>query len=222
MEKNYTWIIHIVDNGSEDSTPLVGDKLQKKFTKVKFSQLPERGRGRALKYAWTTSKSDIVGYMDVDLSTDLSVLPDMVDAIRDEDFDLVIGSRLKRQSKVIDRPWSREIISRIYSLIMRVVFIQGFKPLYIKDYQCGFKAISSKLAGELLPLVNDNGWFFDSELIVLAIKNHYKVKEVPVRWVDDPDTRVKIIKTAVEDLKGIARLKFGYVKEVERLLSKRK
>jgi len=218
----YEWKINIVDNGSTDKTSEISKDLAKRFKEVFYTRLELRGRGRALRNAWLNPDFDIHCYMDVDLSTDLSLLPDMVDAIRDEDFDLVIGSRLKRQSTVIDRPWNREIISRIYSLIMRVVFIQGFKPLYIKDYQCGFKAISSKLAGELLPLVNDNGWFFDSELIVLAIKNHYKIKEIPVRWVDDPDTRVKIIKTAVEDLKGIARLKFGYVKEVERLLSKRK
>ena len=101
--KNYTWIIHIVDNGSEDSTPLVGDKLQKKFTKVKFSQLPERGRGRALKYAWTTSKSDIVGYMDVDLSTDIKSIKTLVDSIASNEYLVATGSRLMKQSEVIGR-----------------------------------------------------------------------------------------------------------------------
>ena len=218
---DYDWKINIVDNGSTDKTPEISKDLTSRFKEVFYTRLELRGRGRALRTAWFNPQFDIHCYMDVDLSTDLSVLSDMLDSIRNENSDLVIGSRLKKQSKVINRPWNREIISRIYSLIMRMVFIQGFKPLYIRDYQCGFKAISSKLANELLPLVKDNGWFFDSELIVLAIKNHYNVKEIPVRWVDDPDTRVKIIKTAIEDLSGIARLKFGYVREVEKLLAQK-
>ena len=218
---NYNWKINIVDNGSTDKTSEISKELVNKFTEVFYTRLELGGRGRALRTAWIDPDFDIHCYMDVDLSTDLSVLPSMLNSIRDESNDLVIGSRLKKQSKVIGRPWNREVISRIYSFIMRIVFIQGFKPLYIKDYQCGFKAISSKLVDELLPLVKDNGWFFDSELIVLAIKNNYKVKEIPVRWVDDPDTRVKIIKTAIEDLTGIARLKFGYIKEVKNLLSER-
>jgi len=218
---NYDWKINIVDNGSTDKTAEISKELVNRFTEVVYTRLELRGRGRALRTAWLDSGFDIHCYMDVDLSTDLSVLPSMLDSIRDESCDLVIGSRLKKGSKVIGRPLNRELISRIYSFIMRIVFIQGFRPLYISDYQCGFKAINSKLADQLLPFVKDNGWFFDSELIVLSIKNQYKVKEIPVRWVDDPDTRVKIIKTAIEDLKGIARLKFGYIKEVKNLLSER-
>ena len=120
--KNYTWIIHIVDNGSEDSTPLVGDKLQKKFTKVKFSQLPERGRGRALKYAWTTSKSDIVGYMDVDLSTDLTAVPCMIKAL-ESGYDVAVGSRLIKGARVYSRTVKREIISRSYNYLIKALFV---------------------------------------------------------------------------------------------------
>jgi len=219
---DYDWKINIVDNGSTDTTLQIAKDLALKFQEVFHTRLKLRGRGRALRTAWLNPEFDIHCYMDVDLSTDLAVLPNMIKAIQKEDFDLVIGSRLKKESKVINRPLNREIISRLYSLIMRIVFVKGFKPLYVKDYQCGFKAISSTLARELLPLVKDNGWFFDSELIVLAIKNNYNVKEIPVRWIDDPDTRVKIIKTAIEDLRGIARLKFGYINEAKKLLNQRK
>ncbi|MBM24790.1 MAG: glycosyl transferase [Chloroflexi bacterium] len=208
MEKKYTWIIHIVDNGSEDSTPLVGDELQKKFTKVKFSQLPERGRGRALQYAWTTSKSDIVGYMDVDLSTDIKSINTLVDSIASNQYLVATGSRLMKKSEVIGRTLKREIISRCYSLLVRLTF-----RINTLDFQCGFKFLNGDTARKIVPLIVDKGWFFDTELILLAHSLNYEINEVPVRWVDDPDSRVKIISTAWEDVKGLARLKFGGIRK---------
>ena len=202
--KNYTWIIHIVDNGSEDSTPLVGNQLQKKFPKVKFSRLPERGRGRALKYAWTTSKSDIVGYMDVDLSTDIKSIDILVDSIASNKYLAATGSRLMKKSEVSGRTFKREIISRCYSLLVRLTF-----RINILDFQCGFKFLNGDIARQIVPLIVDQGWFFDTELILLVHSLKYEINEVPVRWVDDPDSRVEIISTAWGDIKGLARLKFG-------------
>jgi len=204
ISQNYTWIIHIVDNGSEDSTPLVGNELQKKFPKVKFSRLPERGRGRALKYAWTTSKSDIVGYMDVDLSTDIKSIDILVDSIASNEYLAATGSRLMKKSEVSGRTFKREIISRCYSLLVRLTF-----RINILDFQCGFKFLNGDIARQIVPLIVDQGWFFDTELILLVHSLKYEINEVPVRWVDDPDSRVKIISTAWEDIKGLARLKFG-------------
>ena len=88
-----------------------------------------------------------------------------------------------------------------------------------RDAQCGFKAISRRTADLLLPLVKDIGWFFDTELLILAEKNGFRIKEVPVRWHDDPDTRVKVISTALHDLAGLTRLKLGGLKSASKQLS---
>jgi hypothetical protein len=142
--------------------------------------------------------------MDVDLSTDLKALPTLVAAIADEGYEVAIGSRLKKGSEVVDRTLKREITSRGYNILIHMFF-----PLTkFKDAQCGFKAISRRTADSLIPLIEDNAWFFDTELLLLADKAGYGIKEVPVHWEDDPDTRVKIISTAWKDLKGLLRLRF--------------
>jgi hypothetical protein len=142
--------------------------------------------------------------MDVDLSTDLKALPRMVAAIADDGYDVAIGSRLTKGSEVVDRTLKREITSRGYNFLIHLFF-----PLTKwKDAQCGFKAISRRTAEKVLPLVKDNAWFLDTELLLLAGKAGYDIKEIPVHWEDDPDTRVKIVSTAWEDVKGLLRLRF--------------
>ncbi|MBM3934282.1 MAG: glycosyltransferase family 2 protein [SAR202 cluster bacterium] len=207
------WRITVMDNGSTDSTPDVATRLSSEFNNVGWVRMEQRGRGRAVKRRWLESKADIVSYMDVDLSTDLNHFPQLVGAIEHDGADIAIGSRLMKGSKVINRPPHREVTARGYSTIFRVTFLTKFH-----DAQCGFKAISRKAADELLPLVQDTGWFFDTELLIIAEKNRYTIKEVPVKWTDDPDSRVKIIKTAIYDLKGLARLKFGGLKRASRAL----
>ena len=209
----YDWRIVIADNGSTDATPEIGRRLASERERVEYLRLEQRGRGRALKYAWTQSSADVVAYMDMDLSTDLSALPTLVDAILEGGAEVATGSRLTRGAEVIGRSFKREFISRCYSLMFRTMFFTGFV-----DAQCGFKAVSRRAVEEVLPLVKDTGWFFDSELLILCEKNGYEVREIPVRWEDDPDSRVRIVSTATEDIKGLLRLRFGGVRASRRAL----
>jgi glycosyltransferase involved in cell wall biosynthesis len=198
------WRIIVADNGSTDRTTEIATELAAKHSSLSVTRLDQRGRGRALKKAWSESDVDVRLYMDVDLSTDLKALPTLVAAIADEGYEVAIGSRLKKGSEVVDRTLKREITSRGYNILIHMFF-----PLTkFKDAQCGFKAISRRTADSLIPLIEDNAWFFDTELLLLADKAGYGIKEVPVHWEDDPDTRVKIISTAWKDVKGLLRLRF--------------
>ncbi|MBU2668543.1 bifunctional glycosyltransferase family 2/GtrA family protein [Actinoplanes bogorensis] len=196
----YRFRITIADNASTDSTASVAHWLAGEFAEVEWVHLPEKGRGRALKYVWTHSDAAVLAYMDVDLSTDLGALLPLVAPLISGHSDLAIGSRLARGSRVV-RGAKREFISRSYNLILRGTLAARFS-----DAQCGFKAIRSDVAERLLPMVEDTGWFFDTEMLVLAERAGLRIHEVPVDWVDDPDSRVDIVSTAVADLKGIVRL----------------
>jgi len=212
----YEWRILIADNGSTDSTLNVARRLSRDYRQVGYLHLDERGRGRALCKAWLESDADILAYMDVDLATDLGALPQLVSAIESEGYDIATASRLRRGAKVNGRPPHREFISRAYSMLVRSMFFVG-----IRDFQCGFKAISRSAARDLVPQVRDTGWFFDSELLILAEKNGYRIKELPVTWTDDPDSRVRIVSTAYGDLKGLLRLRFGGLRRASQHLAHR-
>jgi putative flippase GtrA len=196
----YPFRITIADNASTDGTAEVAQRLVTDVPEVAAVHLPEKGRGRALKYVWTHSDAAILAYMDVDLSTDLGALLPLVAPLISGHSDLAIGSRLARGSRVV-RGAKREFISRTYNLILRGALAARFS-----DAQCGFKAIRADVAGRLLPMVEDTGWFFDTEMLVLAERAGLRIHEVPVDWVDDPDSRVDIVATATADLKGIVRL----------------
>jgi glycosyltransferase involved in cell wall biosynthesis len=200
----YEFRIVIADNGSTDQTTSIAEDLSKKYPEVSWTRLEVRGRGRALRKAWLDSDADILTYMDVDLSTGLTAFPTLARAIGENGYDVAIGSRLMKGSVVKKRSLKREITSRIYNLIIKAVFFTRFS-----DAQCGFKAISRNAAQFLIPKIQDQGWFFDSELLILAEKGGFRIKDVPVEWVDDPDTRVRVIKTATDDLKGLMRLRLG-------------
>ena len=204
------WTIVIADNGSTDNTLSVGEMLSNRYTGVTVVHIPQRGRGRALKQVWLESTGDIVSYMDVDLSTDLFHLPELVKAIEDG-ADIAIGSRLARGARVT-RSLKREFISRCYSALIRLMFFTPFR-----DAQCGFKALRRSAVRAIVPAVKDNGWFFDTELLVIAAARGFRIKETPVHWVDDPDSRVKIVRTAWEDIKGLLRLRrFGGIPAIPR------
>jgi glycosyltransferase involved in cell wall biosynthesis len=196
-----SWSVLIANNGSTDHTKEVAEKITNDYPRVSLLNIEEKGRGRSLKIAWGKSSARILAYMDVDLSTKLDCLPNLVSAINDENYDISIGSRLTSGANT-KRSLKREVISRIYNALIRAIFL-----IDVSDTQCGFKAIKKSKADLLLPLIEDTGWFFDSELLIVAIKNGCKVKEIPVTWVEDTDTRVKIFKTAWEDIKGIFRLR---------------
>lgn len=206
----YDWRIVIADNGSDDATPAVSQRLADRFERVMPLRLEQRGRGLALRTAWTQSDADIVSYMDVDLATDLAALPPLVGAIADGGYDVAIGSRLIKGARVERRPLKREITSRGYSILFRSMFFTGFR-----DAQCGFKAVSRRVVDEIVPLVVNNRWFFDTELLILAERNGLRIRELSVHWTDDPDTRVKILGTAIEDVKGLLRLRFGGVPKID-------
>jgi glycosyltransferase involved in cell wall biosynthesis len=205
---DYDWRVVIADNGSIDGTLRVAEELvSENADYLRVVHLDEKGRGRALKRTWSESDADIRTYMDVDLSTDLVHLPELVDAVRDGS-PVATGSRLRRGARTT-RSAKREVISRIYNLIIRAVFWSSFS-----DAQCGFKAVDRRTAETLVPLVQDDNWFFDTELLILAERNGFGIADIPVSWEEDPDTRVKVISTALEDLKGLARLRFGGVPRV--------
>ena len=196
------WRLVIAENGSSDSTLEIAKSLSNEYSNITVRSYPKPGRGGVIKDCWSTSNADLVCYMDIDLSTDLEALITSLEYLNSNDFDVVIGSRLLDASKVYGRSLKRDLLSRSYSMIFRVILGTKFK-----DAQCGFKAVSRKAAENLVPLVEDNAWFFDTELLLLAGKAGYAIKEIPVHWEDDPDTRVKIISTAWEDIKGLLRLR---------------
>lgn len=200
----YRWRILIADNASTDATLDVARTLTTTRDHVEVLHLDQKGRGRALRTAWLESRADVLSYMDVDLSTDLAAFPAMIRAVAEEGYDLATGRRLGRGAKVTDRKLQREITSRVYNALIKLAFRTRFT-----DAQCGFKAIARNAADALLPLVRNNEWFFDSELLIIAEKRGYRTKQIPVRWVDDPDSRVKVVSTALEDLHGLWRLKRG-------------
>ena len=192
----WTFQVTVADNASTDQTALIARRLSHTHPEVSVVHLAEKGRGRALKRVWSASESDVLVYMDVDLSTDLAALLPLVAPLVSGHSDIAIGSRLSPSSRV-ERGAKREFISRSYNLILRQALRARFS-----DAQCGFKAIRRDAARELLPLVEDNAWFFDTELLVVAERAGLRIHEVPVDWTDDPDSSVDIVRTAIDDLHG--------------------
>jgi putative flippase GtrA len=199
----FTARITIADNGSTDGTWPVACALQARYPEVRAIHLDIPGRGRALHQIWSSSDAEVLAYMDVDLSTDLNALLPLVAPLLSGHSDVAIGTRLARGARVVRGP-KREIVSRSYNLLLRTTLGADFS-----DAQCGFKAIRADQARQLLPLVEDKGWFFDTELLVLAERAGLRIHEVPVDWIDDADSRVNIVDTALGDLRGITRVGLG-------------
>jgi glycosyltransferase involved in cell wall biosynthesis len=193
-------LVTIVDNASTDDTYAVASELAATTRGVAVMHLPRKGRGYALRAAWSTSEAPVVAYMDVDLSTSLPALLPLVAPLLSGHRDVAIGSRLAEGAHVIRGP-KRELISRAYNLLLKLTLRGRFS-----DAQCGFKALTRDAAQQLLPLVEDNEWFFDTELLVTAERQGLRIGEVPVDWVDDPDSRVRIMSTALDDLRGVWRM----------------
>ncbi|MEX0783001.1 MAG: glycosyltransferase [Dehalococcoidia bacterium] len=201
----YAWRVVIADNGSTDGTSELARRLAVEDPdQVKALVLTIKGRGLALKEAWLTSDAGIVSYMDVDLSTDLEHLPDLIGKIASGSCDVAIGSRLAKGSKT-DRQLKREITSRGYVALIRLTFPR----LKISDAQCGFKALNRKAVETVVPEIENRMWFFDTEMLILAHKAKLRICELPVRWVEDKDTKVNILSTAMEDVRGLLRMRFS-------------
>ena len=196
----FSWLITIADNASTDLTPEIAEALASELDDVRVVRLEQKGRGRALRTAWSRSRARVVAYMDVDLSTDLHALLPLLAPLLSGHSEVAIGSRLARGSRVTRGP-KRELISRAYNRILHLALRARFS-----DAQCGFKAVRADVLPVLLDAVRDQAWFFDTELLVAAQRRGMRIHEVPVDWVDDPDSRVDIVSTALADLRGIARL----------------
>ena len=197
----FSFAITIADNASTDATLDLARSLEREIPEVSVLHLDRKGRGRALRAAWGRSEAEVVAYMDVDLSTDLSALPELLLPLLQGRGDIAIGSRLAPGAQVV-RGLRREVISRAYNLLLQTVLHVGFS-----DAQCGFKAARREVVQELLERVRDDAWFFDTELLYLAQRSKLAIHEVPVRWVEDTDSRVAVLATAWQDLRGVIRLR---------------
>ncbi len=199
---NYEWEIVIADNASTDHTLDIARKLSKKFPKIHALHLDKKGRGRAVKFAWSTSKSDFMAYMDVDLSTDLRHFPPLLQSL-ERGYDIAIGTRNAVGSRVYGRNLLRTITSKGYISLIKLFFWVRFT-----DAQCGFKAVTRNVVKTVIPNIEDNAWFFDTELLIYAEKSHMRIYEEPVTWIDNPGSTVRVMKTAQGDLEGLKRLFF--------------
>ncbi|MFN0096238.1 MAG: glycosyltransferase [Dehalococcoidia bacterium] len=200
----YDWRVTVADNGSNDGTGALAEQLAADDPRVRAMLLTIKGRGLALREAWLASTADIVAYMDVDLSTDLVHLPQLIGLVAHGGCDIAVGTRLAQGAKT-RRSLKREITSRGYVAMIRMTFPR----MRLTDAQCGFKALNRKAVLALVPKIENRMWFFDTELLILAHKHGMNVCELPVRWVEDPDTKVKIVSTAMEDIRGLWRMRFG-------------
>lgn len=197
----FRWRITIVDNASTDATWAEAESIAAERAEVFAMHLADQGRGRALKAGWSVSPAPILAYMDIDLSTGLDALLPLVSSVVSGHSELAVGSRRAPGARV-RRSTKREIISTGYNALLRVTL-----GVRVRDAQCGFKAISRSVAHELLAEIEDDGWFFDTELITAAQRRGMRVLEIPVDWVEDPDSRVRLWSTAWADLCGISRLR---------------
>jgi glycosyltransferase involved in cell wall biosynthesis len=197
----FSFRVTIADNASTDATLDVARTLAQELDGVEVLYLDRKGRGHALRCAWSRSDATVLAYMDVDLSTDLAALDELLTPLLEGRGDLAIGSRLAAGAEVT-RGLRREAISRTYNLLLHALLGVTFS-----DAQCGFKAGRREVVQALLDDVHDDAWFFDTELLYLAQKRKLAIHEVPVRWVEDLDSRVQIVATAREDLRGVMRLR---------------
>lgn len=197
---DFDWIITIVDNASTDETMAIAARLAATNKKIQALHLNEKGRGRAVKHAWRHTPADISAYMDVDLSTDLKHFPQLVRSLL-QGHDVAIGSRNAKGARVHGRNLLRTITSKGYILLIKLMFFVHFS-----DAQCGFKAVTRRVVTHVIPLIKDNEWFFDTELLIVSEKSGYRIYEEPVTWVDNPGSTVRVMKTAQGDIEGLFRL----------------
>jgi glycosyltransferase involved in cell wall biosynthesis len=203
-EYPFRFSVVVADNASTDGTTAIAARLAREEPAVELLRLERKGRGLALRTAWLASRADVVSYMDVDLSTNLESFLPLVAPLLSGHSEVAIGTRLAHSAHVRRRV-KREALSRGYNLLVRLGFRAGFS-----DAQCGFKALRADAARLLLPLVEDDGWFFDTELLLLAERNGMRIHEVPVDWIEDLDSRVELGPTIAGDLAGLWRMRRAF------------
>lgn len=198
--REFNWKILIADNASTDNTLSIANQIAKENHHVRVVHLDQKGRGRAVKRAWSQSSADVVAYMDVDLSSDLRHFPNLIQSLL-RGYDVAIGTRNIEGSQVYGRNLLRTITSKTY-----IFLIKFFFWVHFSDAQCGFKAVTKRIVKEVLPYIRDDEWFFDTELLILSERLGYRIFEEPVKWIDNPGSTVRVMKTAEGDLKGLVRL----------------
>ncbi|MFJ6456892.1 dolichyl-phosphate beta-glucosyltransferase [Paenarthrobacter sp. NPDC091669] len=196
----HTFRITVADNCSTDNTLRIAERLARELPELTVVRFQQRGRGNALRHIWQVSPSPVLAYMEADLSTDLSALAPLIAPLLSGHSDLAVGTRLARSSQAARSP-QRGFISRSYNFLLHAVLGARFS-----DAQCGFKAVRADVAHRILPYAKDDGWFFDTELLVIAERCGLRVHEVPVDWTDDPTSSVDVVRTALADLRGLVRL----------------
>ena len=202
INHDFQWKIVVADNGSTDRTSELANSLVTKLdTELEVIKIFFKGRGFALKVSWFNCNADVYVYMDADLSTDLNDLLALIKPISLGIYDLVIGSRRHTNSEV-SRSVYREVISRGYIILCNLILNSK-----VSDLQCGFKAVNRRVVKNILPEIIDNQWFFDTELIWLSEKKSYKILEIPIKWNEDANSSVDIIKTIMNYIKNLIRLK---------------
>jgi glycosyltransferase involved in cell wall biosynthesis len=209
----FSFRVIVADNASADVTGELAAALAATHPEVTVLRLARKGRGLALRTAWLASTADVTSYMDVDLSTNLESLLPLVAPILSGHSEVSIGTRLAHHAHVRRRV-KRELLSRGYNGLIHAGFRAGFT-----DAQCGFKAIRVDVARALLPLVEDDGWFFDTELLLIAERNGLRIHEVPVDWIEDLDSRVELLPTIAGDLAGLARMRRAFWRGGGRLVA---
>lgn len=193
----------IVDNGSDDATPEIGRRLADEVPSVRYVRIGERGKGRAIRHAWSGADADVYAFMDADLATDLSALPALVEGAANDG--VAYGSRFHPDA-VVERSFLRRAFSSGYRAAVRVLLATS-----VNDAPCGFKAVSRRVVRDVLPEVRDDRWFFDTELVVRAERAGVPVVEVPVAWkeheVEGRRSKVNALGLSVEYLRHILRLR---------------
>lgn len=180
---NYDYEIIVAEDGSTDGTDKIVQKLVNDKIRLFHSDV-RLGRGKALMNAFEKAKGEIVISMDVDLATNIKHLKDLIEAI-ENGYDIAIGSRLIEGSKA-KRSFERLLYSKVYNFLVRALLKSK-----IKDHQCGFKAFKKDIVVKLGKEAKDNHWFWDTEILVLAQRKGYKIKEIPVEWTEGKDTKVR-------------------------------
>lgn len=197
---DFSWYITIADNASTDRTLAIARELSREYPRIRTVHLPQKGRGRAVKHVWASGNEAYLAYMDIDLSTDLKHLPPLLHAL-ERGYDIAIGTRNAANSKIYGRGLLRNITSKGY-----IMLIKFFFWVHFTDAQCGFKAVTRDVVRDLIPDIRDNEWFFDSELLIVGEKRGWRVYEEPVTWIDNPGSTVRVMHTAIGDLKGLWRI----------------
>lgn len=199
------WQLMLIINGSVDQSLTIAENLAQEFEQIKIINLPTGGKGQALKTGLQYSTAEVAVYMDIDLAVALSALPPLISLVAENKGALAIGSRLLPASQT-ERSWLRNYSSKLYNWLANTLL-----RCQISDWQCGFKAMNLDVRQAVVPLIQDNYWFFDTELIALAQKNNLRIAELPVSWSENRyavrQSKIRPIRDGFIFLKNLWQLK---------------